>query len=284
MYFFLHIIALIAMSIPNTLGYNLIFGKAKILHFGPVGVSIATAYTTFVIVYFTGNYPLAIAAGLSANILTSSLFAWLSFRLDEDALGILTLSMHLAILTVVLNWSSVTRGTQGIPRIPRLPGMETPLGFTIVACILCAGVVLAAWLVHRSVLGRQIQALSENGWHAMALGISKRTTYFVTFVLGGLFASVGSILYPQYLRLVHPSDYTFPFLIFYLMVIVAGKPGSVPGVTTSVTLLVLLREGLRFLPLPADMLGPLRLLIFGFILLGAVWYRRNTLFPQKRSI
>jgi branched-chain amino acid transport system permease protein len=284
MYFLLHLTALIAMSIPHALGYNIIFGKGKILHFGPVAVSIVTAYTTFVIVHDGGSYPLAILCGLAVNIVASTLFAWLSCRMEEDALGILTIAMHLAMLTVVLNWSSVTRGAQGIPRIPRLPGMESQVGFTIVAVALCIIVIVCARIVDKSALGRRLQALSENAWHAQAMGMSKRSTYVQAFVIGGLFSAVGSILYPQYLYLVHPSDYTFPFLIFYIMVIVAGRPGNVVGVCLSLIFLTLLREGLRFLPIPADIIGPIRLLLFGGILLATVWMRRKSLFPPQRTI
>ena len=68
------------------------------------------------------------------------------------------------------------------------------------------------------------------------------------------------------------------------MAVVAGKPGSVLGVTFSTVLLVLLKEGLRFLPLPTAVLGPVRLLLFGIILLVAVYVRRDTLFPQQRTV
>ncbi|PIR52818.1 hypothetical protein COU76_04710 [Candidatus Peregrinibacteria bacterium CG10_big_fil_rev_8_21_14_0_10_49_10] len=68
------------------------------------------------------------------------------------------------------------------------------------------------------------------------------------------------------------------------MVIVAGKPGSVPGVTLASILLISLKEALRFVPLSPAVLGPVRLILFGLILFGAVWWRRDTLFPQEREI
>lgn len=38
------------------------------------------------------------------------------------------------------------------------------------------------------------------------------------------------------------------------------------------------------LAIPAEVLGPVRLLLFGILLLAAVWYRRDTVFPSKRMI
>ncbi len=68
------------------------------------------------------------------------------------------------------------------------------------------------------------------------------------------------------------------------MIIVAGKPGSVLGVTLSTILLILLKEGLRFVSLAPSILGPVRLILFGMILLAVVYWRRDTLFPKQRSI
>jgi len=92
------------------------------------------------------------------------------------------------------------------------------------------------------------------------------------------------VLFPQYIRLLHPNDYLFPALIFYVTCVVAGKPGSVIGVTLATTLLVLLKEALRFVPLSASVLGPLRLILFGMILFGVVYWRRDSLFPEQRRV
>ncbi len=284
MAFTLHIIAITAMTIPSVLGYNLIFGKGKILHFGPIGVSVVTSYATFVTLGWTGSYLAAVVAGILAALLVSAFFAWLSFRLEADALGILTIAVHLAFLTLILNWPAVTRGALGIPNIPRMPWITSPEAFAAVVTGVAACWVVILWLLNRSAYGRQLQALAEHEWHAKSLGIDRYRMHLMTFLIGGLCAVSASIFYPQYIHLLHPSDYGFPFLIFFVMCVVAGKPGSVLGVTLATVLLTLLKEGLRFLPFSATIMGPMRLLLFGIILLAAVWYRRDTLFPQKRTI
>lgn len=282
--FILHIIAVTAMSIPNVLGYNLIFGKGKILHFGPIGVSAVTAYATFVTLGRTDSYFAAIAVGIVAALLVSGFFAWLSFRLEADALGILTIAVHLAFLTVILNWPSVTRGALGIPKIPRLPFIASPEAFVAVVTGIAALWIAFFWLLNRSAYGRKLDALSEHEWHATSLGIDRRSIHLAAFLIGGLCSASANIFYPQFIHLLHPSDYGFPYLIFFVMCVVAGKPGSVLGVTLATVLLTFLREGLRFLPFPSAIMGPMRLLLFGAILLATVWYRRDTLFPKKRTI
>ncbi len=284
MEFFFHLLATVAMSIPYVLGYNLIFGKARILHFGPIGVDVAAVYACFLTLSATGSYLAGFGAGLLAALAVSALFAWLSFRLDPDGLGILSIATHLGMLTIVLNWSSVTRGALGLPGIPRMPFLTAIEPFVAVVSLIAMGWIALMWWIHRSALGRKLQTLSECEWHATSLGISRTKAHLAAFLIGGIGALLSTVFYHQYLHLVHPNDLGFPALIFLVMIVVAGKPGSVFGVSIATALLVLLKEGLRFLPLPADVLGPVRLLLFGMILLAAVWIQRDTLFPKKRTI
>ena len=106
MNFLLHLIAIIAMSAPNILGFNLIFGRGKIFHFGPLGVSVVAAYVTFITVMNTGSYAWGLGAGLLAVLAVSAFFAWLSLRLDPDGFGVMSIAVHLGLLAVVLNWTA----------------------------------------------------------------------------------------------------------------------------------------------------------------------------------
>ncbi len=284
MTFFWHIVAVIGISLPNILGYNLVFGKGKILHFGPIGVSLVAAYATVVTLGATGNYVLAAGAGLASALLLSAFFAWLSLRLEPDGLGVMSIAVHLATIAVVLNWTSLTRGALGIPQIPRLSFVQDLPSFAIFSASIAVLWAVLLFFVHRSSIGRQLSALAEHDWHAAALGVSRRNIHLWAFLLAGAGAAITGFLAPQYIGLLHPDDYSFQFLIIIVMIIVAGKPGSVPGVVLSAVLLTLLKEGLRFAPIAASVLGPVRLILFGTILFAAVWWRRDTLFPMQRKI
>lgn len=284
MSFLLHLIAVTAMNIPSILGFNLVFGKGKIFHFGPIGVSLVSAYAIFLTLGFTGSYPLAIGAGLMGALLAGLLMSWLALRLDPDGLAIMTIAVHLAALAVVLNWSSLTRGALGIPRIPRIAAIDSLPAFAGTATTVAVLWIAFLWMLDHSPFGRQLAALAEHAWYAASLGINRTRIHTAAFLLSAIGAVLTNLLYPQYLHLLHPNDYTFPFLIFFVMVIVTGGPGSVLGVVLSTILLTSLKETLRFLPLPLGVLGPLRLLLFGMILLIAVWLRRDALFPKQRTI
>lgn len=279
-----HLIIMICSWLPGALTYTMIFGKGKILHFGPVGVSLVTAYATFLTLAASGSYPLALLIGLGSSVAISAIFAWLALRLEPDGFGIMSIAVHLSILSIVLNWSSLTRGALGIPRLPRAPFPAFQEGFALVMVVMCILWVFGMWLLDRSRFGRQLAALAEHEWHSAALGISRARVHFLAFMVGALGGLFGALPYHHYIALLHPNDYQFPGLIFFVMLVVAGKPGSVLGVTLSTILLVLLKELLRFVPIPADVLGPVRLILFGVILFVAVWVRRDTLFPKQRTV
>lgn len=282
--FLWHIIALIGTYIPSILGHNFVFGKGKILHFGPVGVSILSAYASVLVLTASQSFLLSFVAGLTMSLLISLIFAWLSLRLDPDAFGVMTIALHLVALSVVLNWSSLTRGALGIPRIPRLPFLDSVFDFALLSLAISILFVFCMWRIDRSAFGRQLAALSEHEWHAQSLGINRTKVHIGAFLIAGVGIAIVNFLFPQYIMFTHPNDYQFPAFVFMIMIITAGKPGSVLGVTLSTILLVILKEALRFVPLAPSILGPVRLILFGLILFVAVWWRRDTLFPQRRSV
>jgi branched-chain amino acid transport system permease protein len=284
MAFFWHIVAIICMQAPNIFGYNLILGKAKIFHFGPIGTSVIAAYGTFVPLMYGYSYPVSLLIGAALTAVASLFFAWLSLRLSPDAFGVMSIAVHLSMLAVVLNWATLTRGALGIPQIPRFFFLHTTAQFAIFSFIVALLTLFCLHFVYHGSFGRKIDALAEHQWHAKSLGINRVRVHVILFLIGGLCALITNVLYHQYLFLVHPSDFGYPVLTFFVMIVVAGKPGSLQGVVLSVVLLTLLREGIRFLPISAALLGPLRLILFGVILFVAVWVRRDTLFPKQRSV
>lgn len=282
--FLLHVFGITATSLFSMLGLNLVFGKGKILHFGPLAASLAAAYGTFLTVPHTENYLISFCIGLTLALLISALFAWLSLRLTPDGLGVMSIALHLAMLAIVLNSGSWTRGALGLPGIQRMTLLARQEHFVFAMVLLAGAWVLFLWLLDRGPFGRQIAALSEQEWYAAGLGVRRWRINLIAFLIAGLGGALTNVFYHQYIGLVHPNDFAFSYFIFMITVIVAGKPGSVLGVTLSTILLTLLREGLRLMPIPSGVLGPVRLILFGAILFAAVCVRRDTLFPPERKV
>jgi len=273
------------LTLFPVLGYSLVLGRGKILHFGQVALSLVSVYTLWVLVvqyhfHFIPAFFLAFVAVTIAAII----FAWLSLRLEADGFGVMSIAVHLSVLAVVHNWQSVTRGALGIPRIPRGFLPASPEGYALFVVVAAAIWVIIIWLLDRGRFGRALSALSQHEWHAQSLGIERRRIHTFAFIIAGIGALGSAALFPPYLYLLSPSDYAFPWMIFFVMVVVAGGSGRMWGVVLATFFLVFLKEGLRFIALPPDVLGPVRLMLFGIILFAAVWWRRDNLFPQERKI
>jgi len=284
MAYFLHLLTMVALTLPTVLGYNVVFGKGKILHFGHTGTAIVSAYSVILLLQSTESWMVALFGATIIVSTLSILFAGLALKMESDGFGILSLAVHLSLLAFVLTATDITRGALGIAKISRFPGLESPTAFAVASVLLALGFIALSILLDRSAFGRSLTALAENRYHAESLGISRRTVFIGAFLFAGLGALLTNALFPQYLGLLHPSDYGFPALVFIVMCVVAGGPGSVRGVIVSTVLLVLLREGLRFIDVPPDLRGPLLLLFFGVILTIAVFLRRDTIFPKQRSV
>lgn len=285
MSFFVHLITVTCILLPTVVGYNLVFGKGKIFHFGQIGLQVLSAYPLWISIVLFDLHPIiGLLLGLISAIASAWVLAWLSFRLDPDGLGVISIAVHLSALNVVLNWQSVTRGALGVPGIPRWSFLIDNNAFTVFVIFVVFVWCVFVWLLDRSAFGRKLQALSEQDWYAEALGISRKNVHIVAFFVATGGALLTGILLPPYLYLLSPTDFAFPAMIFVVMCVVAGKPGSMGGVIFATGLLMMLKEGLRLLPLSPGVVGPVRLLLFGLILLGAVWYRRDALFPPQREV
>jgi len=285
MNYFLHIFIIFCMYIPPALGFNLVFGKGKLLHFGQVALGIAGVYGMWApFMLFGVPFFVSLAIGAVCVLLMALILAWLSFRLDTDGLGVMSIALHLAMLAIVLNSDSLTRGALGIPGIPRPHVLQSLPAYALLCAMIAAGWIIFILFLERGTFGRALQALAENPWHAEGLGVSRRRVHTIAFMVSALGALITNILFAPYIALLSPSDYGFPAMILYVMMVVAGGPGRVWGVVLSTFCLIFLHEGLRFLSLPAEMIGPMRLLTFGIILLVAVCLRRDTLFPAERTV
>ena len=282
--FALHIIFVVCNWIPVTLTYSFLLGRGRILNWGPIGIGLFAAYSVFITLSMTDSYLIAIVTGIVSVALISSFYAWLALRLPGEAFGVLSIAVHLALLDLVLTWTSFTNGAMGIARIPRLPYMESQEAITLVAVIVALlWIAFMLWL-DKSSLARRLSALGEQESHALSLGISRIRAFLLAFLILGAGFLTESILYTQYLHLLYPTDFQFPAFIFLLMIVVAGKPGNMYGTLLATIALVFLREAIRFLPLAPESIGPMRLILFGFILIGAVYWRRDSLFPVQRSV
>ena len=141
MNFLLHVIAIIAMSAPEHSGVQPIFGRGKSFTLArsacPWWLPMSRLYR-----YEYRSYAWGLGAGLLAVLAVSAFFAWLSLRLDPDGFGVMSIAVHLGLLAVVLNWTSVTRGRAAFRAFP-VSFLDSTGDFALLSVVICV-----LWALH----------------------------------------------------------------------------------------------------------------------------------------
>jgi branched-chain amino acid transport system permease protein len=286
-------------------GLNVVVGLAGLLDLG---------YVAF---YAVGAYTFALLArdlGLSfwqalpfSGLVAASFGVILGFpvlRLRGDYLAIVTLGFGEIIRIVLLNWSPVTGGPNGISDIPRpsffgLPFVRsTPGGMTtfhqffgldfspaqrvtyIYFVILALALVtnLFTSRLRRLPIGRAWEALREDEVACRALGINPTNVKLSAFGIGAMLGGFAGCFFATRQGFISPESFTFIESATILAIVVLGGMGSQMGVVLAAILLVTLPEfGRAF--------AEFRMLIFGAAMVAImVWRPRGLLAHREPSL
>jgi branched-chain amino acid transport system permease protein len=279
-------------------GLNIVVGLAGLLDLGYVAFYAVGAYSYALLAY---HFDMSFWACLPlAGLLAATMGVLLGFpvlRLRGDYLAIVTLGFGEIIRVVLLNWTEVTRGPNGISDIPRpsffgLPfsrsapaGGETFHGlfgleyssmqrviflyFLILGLALLTNVFIHR--VRRLPLGRAWEALREDEIACRSLGIDPTITKLSAFALGAMFGGLAGSFFATRQGFISPESFTFIESAVILAIVVLGGMGSQFGVVVAAVILVggteLFRE-----------LAEYRMLAFGIaMVLIMIWRPRGLL-------
>jgi branched-chain amino acid transport system permease protein len=225
-------------------------------------------------------------------------------RLRGDYLAIVTLGFGEIIRIVLLNWSPVTGGPNGISEIPRpsffgLPfartasdgattfhqffGLEfSPDHRVIFLYFVILGMALATNLftlrIRQLPIGRAWEALREDEAACRALGINPTTVKLSAFAIGAMFGGLAGCFFATRQGFISPESFTFIESATILAIVVLGGMGSQTGVVLAAILLVTLPELGR-------VFAEFRMLVFGAAMVAImVWRPRGLLSRREPSL
>jgi branched-chain amino acid transport system permease protein len=255
------------------------------------------------VVHFTLSFwlGLPLAGGLAAFF--GVLFGAPTLRLRGDYLAIVTLGFGEIVPIVVRNWDSLTNGAAGLNGVaaPRLFGWSFGVDarpYYYVAIALVAMLVFISIRLRDSRIGRAWMAIREDEIAAGAMGVDRTKFKLMAFAIGAAFGGMTGVFYVAKLQTATPEMFGFPVSVMILVMIVFGGIGSVWGVVLGAFILQLLQswwlqdltEWLHALGRLVDVmwlqhvdLVPSIELIFGFILVGMMLFRRQGLIPAVRQ-
>jgi len=276
--YLLYLAAIASIYAILTLSLNLVVGhcgRLSLCHASIAGVGsyLYALSSVGLQVPFLGAFAIAVIGGALASLVVGLP----SLRLEGDYFVLATLGFQMVIHTSLHSWTSVTRGSYGIPGIPRpsLLGWEatspaSQAGFVV----LVLGIsVIAFHRLTRSPYGRALRAVREDGVAAACLGKNAFGLQLSAFVIAGGFAAAAGALYASYVTYIDPSSFTVGESVVILAAVVLGGAASLRGALLGAALIVFLPEAFRFLPLPESWAPELRQVFFGAALILLMRFR-----------
>ena len=265
------------------LGLNIVVGLAGQLVLGYAAFYAIGAYTYGLLNAFFGlGFWACLPVGGLLAILFGLALGFPVLRLRGDYLAIVTLGFGEITRLVLLNWVSVTGGSQGISNIPKpgLFGMDLSMQegtvYLYYLCILA--VIITIVIISRltnSRVGLALQALREDEIASEAMGINLTKVKLSAFALGSAWAGFAGVIFAAKTSFVNPASFTFMESAMILSMVVLGGMGSITGVTLGALILILVPEYLRAF---ADY----RMLLFGAVMVVMMIFRPQGLITGER--
>lgn len=242
------IFAIFAMSLDLLVGYA---GLPSLGHAGFYGVG-AYACALLALGHVDGLVPLLLAGALAAGLAALPIGA-LSLRTSGIYFLMLTLAFAQMLWGLAVNWTSLTRGTDGLIGIPRptLAGLDAfnislyergP--FFYLCLVLAIGVFVFLESLTRSPFGKALEGVRENDRRMRALGFPTFRYRLAAFVIAGSLAGIAGALAAM------SNGFATPDLLYWtlsglaLIAIVVGGSRSLAGPVFGAFLVLFAQLGL----------------------------------------
>jgi len=234
---------ILATGLNILVGYAGQFALANAAMFGIGAYGTALLQVRLGVPYFA-----AAPTGAVLAMLIGTLIALPALRLSGIYLALATLAFAMFSQWVLLHWNSVTYGGGGFP-VPHLNLSPIPvgpdLGIYYLSWLVTIALVVVAWWISRSRIGRSFIAIRDSEVAAQCLGISLWRYKTLAFAISGFYAGVAGALYAPMLGYISPEGFDLIQMIIQKSMIVVGGMGSVVGSVIGATVMVVVLEGLR---------------------------------------
>lgn len=263
------IYTILSQSLSLVAGYS---GQISLAHAGFYGIGAYSA--ALMAVNFGTPAILNMLIALLISGIVAYIVAKVAVKTVDDYYVVITLGIQVVIYSIMNNWQNVTNGPLGISGIPTISFFGIPLeskcAFLSVSVIISGLVWFILNNITKSPFGRVLRALSEDEIYTDSLGKNVGNAKVVSFVISGMLASLGGVLYSYYISYIDPTSFTLDESIFILSIVIIGGMRNLLGVFLATVFLVLLPEILRFVGMPSSIAANLRQIIYGIALIIVV--------------
>jgi branched-chain amino acid transport system permease protein len=217
------------------LGLNLLTGFNGQFSLGHSAFYGIGAYTSAILMNYNIDYYWTLPCAGAVCFIVGVLFGLPALRLQGIYLALATFALATA-LPQILKFQPLeplTGGVQGIALLKPDPPAGLPLNadqwlYYFTLAVLLAMFAGAASLV-RSRTGRAIMAIRDHPTAAAAMGINTSLYKTLTFGVSALYTGVAGALGAIVIQFVGPDSFPFLLSISFLVGLVVGGVGSIPG-------------------------------------------------------
>ncbi|MEY8355837.1 branched-chain amino acid ABC transporter permease [Lachnospiraceae bacterium 54-53] len=248
----LNLMIQVLINIIIVVGLNFITGLTGQMNLGTAGIFSMGAYTSSLLATRLGINPwICLIAAIGMGFLIGMGLGYPSLRVSGVYLALTTIGFSEIVRILMTNLTGLTGGALGVTGIPPFSifGHKFQTNKEIYYLYLVIAVILIfnAYRIVNSKWGRAFLAVKDNPEAVEAGGISIASIKILAFTLAAVYATVAGSLYAHYVGFINPSAYNLEYSINYVVMLVIGGIGSVPGNVLGAILVTLVPEFLRFM-------------------------------------
>lgn len=235
------IFAIFALSLNLLWGYGGLISLGHATFFG-VGAYLSTI--VIVRMGITSFWMPALIAVVTAGVL-AAVYGVIALRVKGLYFLLVTLALGQLIFYVAEKWRSVTGGSNGIIGIP-YPDMGIQ-GLTLDSLsyyfFVLAIAVLCYYLLYRIVhspFGQALQGIRDDEKKMQSLGYNTWLHKYIAFVIAGMFAAVGGVLFSYFLVVVGPPQLSITNSTMAILMVIIGSTRVFWGPVVGAVVVILL--------------------------------------------
>lgn len=242
----------VLINIVVVVGLNFITGLTGQMNLGTAGIFGLGSYTSALLVTKLGISPwMGLIGAIVMGMLIGLCLGYPSLRLKGVYLALTTIGFTEIVRILLTNLTDFTGGPKGISKIPQFSIFGFVfnnnksvyylyLTFTVILLALATRIIKSKW-------GRAFKAIKDNPDAMGTLGINISKMKIIAFTLATVYGCIGGSMYAHFFKYINPSTLTMDFSINYVIMMIIGGVGSVPGSILGSILVTITPELLRFL-------------------------------------